>query len=135
MNRSKLLMAVLGMSLSAAALAAEPGVCKSMCTGEKQECRAKAQSQTELDRDPLITSDTKNPYDRANNAGLVVSAATQAHDRADDYRRGAERKGQCDATYLRCTRACDTPGHTDTDSVIQRRRQTESAVSAGAAGR
>lgn len=135
MNRSKLLMAVLGMSLSAAALAAEPGLCKSMCASEKQECRAEAQSLTELDRDVLIPPESKNPYERANNAGQVASVAAQAHDRADDYRRGSERKGRCDATYLRCTRACDAPGHTDTESVIQRRRQAQPAVDAGSAGR
>jgi len=135
MNRIKLLAAVLGMSLGAAAFAAEPGVCKSMCANEKRECRADARSQTELDRDPLITTQTKNPFERANNTGQVASAAAQANERADSYRRVSERNGRCDATYLRCTRACDTPGHTDLESAIQRRKQPDGTVNAGAAGR
>jgi regulator of extracellular matrix RemA (YlzA/DUF370 family) len=135
MNRSKLLMAVIGMTLSTAALAAEPGVCKSMCTSEKQECRQKATRLSDIDSDVLAVPESKNPYDRANNRGLVASVATQERERSDRYRRISERTGQCDATYLRCTRACDTPGHTDTDSVILRRRQPESAVNAGAAER
>jgi hypothetical protein len=134
MKRLKLLAALVGISLGAAAFAAEPGLCKSMCAGEKRECRANAQSLTELDRDVLITPESKNPFDRANNQGQVTPVATQARERADDYRRGSERKGQCDTAYLRCTRACDASGHTDTDSVVVRRRQAQPAVNAGAAG-
>lgn len=134
MKQTKLLAALLGMALSAAAHAAEPGLCKSMCASEKRECRADAQRLTELDRDVLIAPDSKNPFDRAANQGQVAPMATQAHERADDHRRSAERTGKCDATYLRCTRACDTPGHTDTDSVILRRHQPEPAVNARAAG-
>ena len=135
MNRIKLLAAVLGMSLSAAALAAEPRICKSMCASEKRECRADARSQTESDRDPLITTESKNPFDRENSRGQVASVAAQANERADSARRVSERNGRCDATYLRCTRACDTPGHTDLESVIQRRKQPDAGVNAGAAGR
>jgi len=135
MNRIHLLAAVLGMSLSAAAFAVEPGVCKSMCSTEKQECRAKAKRLTELDREVLSVPESKNPFDRSNNAGQVASVATQANERADAHRRVSERTGECDATYLRCTRACDAPGHTDLDAVIQRRRQPDAGVNAGAAGR
>jgi len=132
MNRIKLLAAILGMSLGAAAFAADPGVCKSMCTTEKQECRAKATRLTELDREVLVAPESKNPFDRTNNAGQVASVATQANERADAHRRVSERNGQCDATYLRCTRACDAPAHTDTDSVILRRKQPDATVNAGA---
>lgn len=134
MKRMKLLAVLVGMALGAAAFAAEPGLCKSMCVGEKRECRANAQSLTELDRDVLLAPDSKNPFDRANNQGQVTPVATQARERADDYRRGSERKAQCDTAYLRCTRACATSGHTDADSVVVRRRQAEPAVNAGAAG-
>ena len=136
MKQTKLLAALLGMALSAAAHAAEPGLCKSMCASEKRECRADAQRLTELDRDVLITPESKNPFDRANNQGQVTPVATQARERADDYRRGSERKGRCDTAYLRCTRACDTSGHADADSVIVRRRQPEAAAAAaGSTGR
>lgn len=133
MKRMKLLAALVGMALGAAAFAAEPGLCKSMCAGAKRECRAHAQSLTELDRDVLIAPDSKNPFDRANNQGQVTPVATQARERADDYRRGAERKGQCDAAYLRCTRACATSGPADADAIVVRRHQQEAAAATAAA--
>lgn len=135
MNGMKLSAAVLGILLGAPVFAADTGVCKSMCTTEKQECRANAKRLTELDREVLVAPESKNPFDRTNNAGQVASIATQANERTDAHRRVSERNGQCDATYLRCTRACDTPGHTDLDSVIQRHKQPDAGVNAGAAGR
>jgi len=123
MNQMKLLLALFGMSLCAAGLAAEPGMCKSMCTSEKTECRAKAKRQTDLDRDPLIAPDNKNPYAHTNSEGQVPTMEARAREQADTHRRAAERKGLCDTTYLRCVRACEVPGHDGTDSVILRRRQ------------
>ena len=121
--RTRLLLALLGLSLSAAGVAAEPGLCKSMCTSEKTECRAKAKLQTDLDRDPLIVPDSKNPFAHANNEGPVQTMEVRAREQADTHRRVTERNGQCDTAYLRCVRACDAPAHGGTDSVILRRRQ------------
>jgi len=130
MMRIKLFLALLGLSLGAASVAAEPGLCKSMCASEKKECRAKATLQTDFDRDPLITPDDKNPHAHANAAGQVPTMEAQAREQADTHRRVTERNGQCDTAYLRCVRACDAPVHGGTDFVILRRRQE--AGSAGA---
>ena len=73
MTRIELLLALLGLSLCAASMAAEPGLCKSMCTGEKRECRAKAKAETDLDREPLFDSYDKNPFSRANSQGQVAT--------------------------------------------------------------
>ena len=122
MTRIELLLALLGLSLCAASMAAEPGLCKSMCTGEKRECRAQAKAETDLDREPLFESYDKNPVSRANSAGQVPTMEARAREQADTYRRVTERNGQCDTAYLRCTRACDAPAN-GTDSVVLRRRQ------------
>ena len=123
MTRIELLLALLGLSLCAASMAAEPGLCKSMCTGEKRECRAQAKAETDLDREPLFESYDKNPVSRANSAGQVPTMEARAREQADTHRRAAERKGLCDTTYLRCVRACEASAHDGTDSVILRRRQ------------
>jgi len=123
MMRIKLLLALLGLSLGAASMAAEPGLCKSMCTGEKRECRAKARAETNLDREPLFSSYDKNPYSRTSSQGQVPTTEERAREQADTHRRVTERNGLCDTVYLRCVRACDAPVHGGTDSVILRRRQ------------
>ena len=122
MTRIELLLALLGLSLCAASMAAEPGLCKSMCTGEKKECRAKATLDTNFDRTAPITRDDRNPHANANSAGQVPTMEARAREQADTYRRVTERNGQCDTAYLRCTRACDAPAN-GTDSVVLRRRQ------------
>jgi hypothetical protein len=123
MMRMKLLLALLGLSLGAASVAAEPGLCKSMCASEKKECRKKAGAQTDLDGEPLFSSYDKNPFSRANSEGQVPTMAARAREQADTHRRVNERNVQCDTAYLRCVRACDAPVHGGTDSVILRRRQ------------
>jgi hypothetical protein len=122
MNRIKLLMALVGMSLGAASFAEEPGLCKSICATEKQECRAKTKRLTDLDRDVFLAPDGKNAFANANSQGVVAPPEARAREQADANRRLAERNGQCDATYLRCTRACDAPAHNGTDSVILKRK-------------
>ena len=123
MNQMKLLLALLGMSVCAAGVAAEQSMCKSMCTSEKRECWAKAKLQTDLDRDPLIAPNNKNPYAHTNSEGPVPTLDAQAREQADTHRRVTERNGQCDTAYLRCVRACEAPAHGGTDAVILRRRQ------------
>jgi len=130
MMRIKLLLALLGLSLGAASVAAEPGLCKSMCTGEKRECRAKAKAETDLDREPLFDSYDKNPFSRANSQGQVPTMEDRAREQADTHRRVTERNGQCDTTYLRCVRACNAPVHGGTDSVVLRRRQEADGATA-----
>jgi hypothetical protein len=127
----KLLLTLLGMSWCAVGVAAEQGMCKSMCASEKKECRANAKLQTDLDRDPLIAPDNKNPYARTNSEGQVPPMEARAREQADTRRRVTERNGQCDTAYLRCVRACDAPAHGGIDSVILKRR--EEAGGAGAA--
>lgn len=122
MMRNKLLLALFGMSLCAAGVAAEQGMCKSICASGKKECRAEAVEQTKLDRDPLITPDDKNPYVRSNSGGQVPTPEARAREQADTRNRMAERNGQCDTAYLRCVRACDAPAPGGSDSVILRRR-------------
>jgi hypothetical protein len=122
MYRIKLMLALLGLALGAASHAGEPGLCKSICTNDKQECRAKAKRLTELDREVLAAPESKNPFDRANNVGAVATSEARARDQADANRRVSERNGQCDMTYLRCVRACDAPARDGTDSVILKRK-------------
>ncbi|MBW8897137.1 MAG: hypothetical protein JF619_03275 [Massilia sp.] len=131
MMQIKMFLALLGLSLSAACVAAEPGLCKSMCASEKKECRAKATLQTDFDRDPPIAPDNRNSHAYANSAGQVPTMEARAREQADTHRRATERNGQCDTAYLRCVRACDAPVNGGTDSVILRRSQE--AGGAGAA--
>lgn len=130
MMRIKLFLALFGLSLSAASVAAEPGLCKSMCAGEKKECRAKATLQTDFDREPLIAPDNRAPHAYANSAGQIPTTEAQAREQADTHRRVTERNSQCDTAYLRCVRACAASANGGTDSVILKRRQEPGAAGA-----
>jgi hypothetical protein len=90
--------------------AEDAGFCKSMCTSERQECRAlarKATSNDELVSDREVSQ--KNPF--ANTAGNLQgqSVDQRAADNAGFHRRQSERYGTCDDKYQRCTRACSVP--------------------------
>jgi hypothetical protein len=123
MNSMKLLLALLGISLCAAGVAAEPGLCKPMCASEKKECRAQARLRTEYDREPPFAPDNgKNPYERTTTMGAVSTVESRAREQADTHRRVSERNGQCDTAYLQCVRACAAPAQGSTDSVVLKRR-------------
>lgn len=110
MKRSILLAALLGLMTAHAVHAEEPSMCKSMCASEKQQCTGRADRRTELDN---LTVEDKNPLARMANQGQVQSMPARAAEQSDFLKRKRERLDACDASYLRCTRACAasvTPG-------------------------
>ena len=105
MNRSALLVVLLGFMAVPLAHAEEPSVCASMCTSEKAQCTARAAKLTSLDRLPSVTE--TNPFARTSNeTGPVYSASAAATERTAMQRRGKERVEACDASYRRCASAC-----------------------------
>lgn len=105
MNRSILLVALLGLMAAPLAQAEEPSVCTSVCTSEKEQCTKRAGKLTELDSLPKL--EEKNPFARtADGAGQVWSESARANDRRAAQRRNSERVDACNASYKRCTSAC-----------------------------
>lgn len=104
MNRSVLLLALLGLMASTLSYAQEPSVCTSMCTSEKEQCAVRAAKLTKLDKEPKL--EEKNPFARTGDVGQVWSASAQANERRAAHRRNNERVDACDTSYKRCTRAC-----------------------------
>jgi len=101
MKRLTLLVALLGVFLSPVTRAEEPGVCKSMCAADKQQCATRAGTLTELD---TFAGEEKNPL--ANTANQMRSETARSAERTDFMKRKRERLDVCDASHLRCTRSC-----------------------------
>jgi hypothetical protein len=104
-----LLAALLATLLPSAHAAEDAGFCKSMCSSERQECRATARKMTGNDGLLDHSLPEKNPF--ANTAGHSQgqSEDMRAADSAGFQRRQSERFGVCEDKYLRCTRACTVP--------------------------
>ena len=103
MNRSVLLVALLGL-MAPLAHADEPSVCTSVCASEKQQCTSRAGRLTGLDK--LPPAEEKNQFARMANHGQVQTLPARSAENSDYHKRKRERLDACDASYLRCTRAC-----------------------------
>jgi hypothetical protein len=102
-------LAMLGATLAAGIChAAEPGLCTSMCDADKRECRAQGHELAADNGAPLLEMPEKNPMARG--AQMQVPAtSSQALENSGTQSRRMRHASQCDATYLRCTRACAVP--------------------------
>jgi hypothetical protein len=104
-NRSILLVALLGLLAASLTRAEEPSACTSMCTSEKDQCMVRAGKLTELDKMPRV--EETNPFARTSNeGGGASSTASVTTDRLAAQRRSQERVGACNASYKRCNSAC-----------------------------
>ena len=108
MKRLALLPVLMCLMSMGAARAAEPSLCKSLCDSERRECRANARELAGEDGQPLLTMAEKNPMARAAQE-QVPTPASQAIENAGTQGRLFRHAGECDATHLRCTRACAAP--------------------------
>lgn len=109
MKKLLTLLAVLAATMGAGAgHAAEPGLCKSMCDADKRECRAHGREMAAEDGSGLIEMPEKNPLARGAQMQVPTTSA-QALENSGTQSRRLSHASQCDATYLRCTRACAAP--------------------------
>lgn len=106
MNRSiQLVVILLGLMAASPIRAEEASICTSMCASEKEQCTIRARKQTEFDKSPAMTE--KNAFARtAAHSGPKWSESERATERVATHQRDRERIDACDASYLRCTRAC-----------------------------
>ena len=109
MIRTLALAALLASCLPTVQAAEDAGFCKSMCSSERQECRATARKATKnddlLERGP----EDKNPFANTANHLQGQSEQERATGGASFHKRQSERYGACDDKYQRCTRACSIP--------------------------
>jgi hypothetical protein len=102
-------LAMLAATMGAGAgHAAESGLCKSMCDADKRECRAHGRELAAEDGGPLLEMPEKNPMARGAQV-QVPPASSRALENTGTQSRRMRHAGQCDDTYLRCTRACADP--------------------------
>jgi hypothetical protein len=106
MKRMALLSVLTCLLSMGAARAAEPTLCKSLCDSERRECRANV-PELAADRSEGLMPD-RNPMARAAQHE-VPTPASQAVENVGTPGRRLGHAGECDATYLRCTRACAAP--------------------------
>jgi hypothetical protein len=105
MKRLAWLTIVMGALWAGAGHAADAGLCKSMCSAEQRECRANVRELAAEDGKPLLEMAERNPMARAAQE-QVPAPAGRAIDDAGTQSRRIDKSAQCDAAYLRCTRAC-----------------------------
>ncbi|MBD8533103.1 MULTISPECIES: hypothetical protein [unclassified Massilia] len=110
MRRGLLLLALMGMLFSTAALAAEPSFCTSVCDSERRACKADAQQIAMEDREDLLATQEKNRLARtAANTGAPVRTGARAPVDTALQNRRLGRVAACDTTYQRCERSCRAP--------------------------
>jgi len=116
---SLLLTALMG----SAAMAAEPSVCTSLCSEQKNVCRKQAQRSTELDSNPLIGTAPRNSDERTLAKLQDGTLEQRGRERSDFQKRKSERDSACNDSYLRCSAACSAPVPAAGESsvVIKRR--------------
>jgi hypothetical protein len=112
---------LLSMLLSAACMAAEPSMCKSICAEEKRECRSSARDKTELDHDPVFgNAETGHRDARALGKLQSTPQDAKANERSDFEKRRREREQVCDSKAMACSRACTSPAP---ESMVKPRTQ------------
>lgn len=112
---------LLSLFLSAACMAAEPSVCKSICAEEKRECRASAQHKTKLDHSPVVANAQTGHRD-ARVLGQFQGTPQDAKsaERSDFQKRKGEREHGCDSKAMACSRAC---GSAAPESIVKPKTQ------------
>lgn len=105
MKRLAWLTIMMGALWAGPVHAADAGLCKSMCSAEKRECRANVRDLAADDGKPLLEMAERNPMARGAQAP-VPAPAGRAIDDAGMQTRRIDKSAQCDVAYLRCTRAC-----------------------------
>lgn len=100
--------AMLLFAVSSAALAEEPGFCKSMCASEKRTCIVDAQARLKKEGYLLHDAPARNP--------LALTARLDMHSsdggalqQSGETNRRMEQAGICDTAYQRCERGCKLP--------------------------
>jgi hypothetical protein len=109
MRRGSFMLALAGLLLSTASLAAEPSFCASVCDSERRACRADVQQLAAEDGEGLLNMAERNQIARTAAKTQTPSSATLAGERASLQTRRIQRIGACEQTYLRCARACKVP--------------------------
>jgi hypothetical protein len=106
MIRSVYLAGLLAIVLPSVHAAEDAGFCKSMCTSERQECKATARKMTANDGLIGDAGPGKNPFANTASHSQGQSEDMRGADKDSFRRRQSERFGACEDKYLRCTRAC-----------------------------
>ena len=109
MRRGSFMLALAGLLLSTASLAAEPSFCSSVCDSERRACKADVQQLAAEDGEGLLNMAERNQIARTAAKTQTPSPATLAGERASVQTRRIQRIGACEQTYLRCARACKVP--------------------------
>jgi hypothetical protein len=109
MRRGSFMLALTGLLLSTASLAAEPSFCSSVCDSERRACRTDVQQLAAEDGEGLLNMAERNQLARTVAKVQSPSPATLAGERSSVQTRRIQRIGACEETYLRCTRACKAP--------------------------
>lgn len=106
MKRLAVMTILLG--LSSISFAEEPAFCQSVCSSERNTCRADAQA-SERSEGLLPTHvPDKNPFARTAQIQMRSDDGGALAKAGSDHRR-MSRVGTCEETYQRCTRGCTTP--------------------------
>ena len=109
MRPASFVLALMGMLLSSAGLAAAPSFCASVCDSERRACRADAQQLAAEDGDGLLAMQERNGLARTAAKTQGPSPASLANERSSVQARRVKRTAACEDTYRRCTRSCQAP--------------------------
>lgn len=116
--------ALLGCLLSGAGLAAEPGICKSVCDTERSTCKANVRDLALEKYDGPIVVEAQRRNELARTAELTQGGARvqRVEDQAGVQTRETRLRSACEDKYARCTRACTAEAVPDSPVFVKRPR-------------
>jgi len=124
MQRVTLMGVVLGFLLSNTSLAAEPGMCKSLCDSERRSCKAETHdlAREEFDGPIMLESRERNALARTAARTQAPSSAERATERTNVDTRRMRYAAACEDKYARCTRSCAIEAAPASEVLVKRPR-------------
>lgn len=123
MKRLSIIVGLVGIMLSGAALADEAAFCKSECDSARSQCKANTGKASGDDAVAMLSTQETNAFARTAQ-DPVAGAGTKALERSGQQNRRAQQLGICDDKYKRRTRTCAAPGGTDGAFPVRRHGNT-----------
>ena len=116
------MLALAGLLWSGASLAADPGICKSMCDAERKTCNARAEEHANDERNGPIVIEPRqrNEIARTAEKTQVETSAARANEQAGAQGRRMRYRTACDDAYARCTRGCASEATPVSPVIIKR---------------
>jgi hypothetical protein len=109
MSKTLVLSVLASLLVAAPCMAAEAGMCKSICSEQKRQCRAEASTRARVEVGTPSASMAASPHERARSRIEGTPQDAKAAQQSEYLKRRHEREDLCDSAAMACVRACTPP--------------------------